>query len=122
MGSTPPVEETSPTDEDVLEEELAVKQQNEGDDVDKSVAVQVRGLTKTYPGTFNVGCCKCKRTSPYHAVKVSFFFSRFSLRLKVGRYINFFLNFVLIIRVYGLISPKTNYFVYLDQMEQERRL
>ncbi|KAF3322075.1 ABC transporter A family member 2-like protein [Carex littledalei] len=69
MGSTPPVEETSPTDEDVLAEETAVKQTKEGDDVDASVAAQVRGLTKTYPGTFDVGCCKCKRTSPYHAVK-----------------------------------------------------
>ncbi|KAJ3687336.1 hypothetical protein LUZ61_016500 [Rhynchospora tenuis] len=69
MGSTPPVEETSPTDEDVLAEETVVKQTKEGDDIDLNVAVQVRGLTKTYPGTVNVGCCKCKRTSPYHAVK-----------------------------------------------------
>ncbi|KAF3340483.1 ABC transporter A family member 2-like isoform X1 [Carex littledalei] len=70
MGWSPPMEETSPTDEDVLAEEKAVKQQIElGDDV----AVQVRGLTKTYPGTFNISCtaccCKCKRTSPYHSIK-----------------------------------------------------
>ena len=39
--------------------------------VDPSVAVQIRGLAKTYPGTLKVGCCcKCKRTTPYNAVKV----------------------------------------------------
>ncbi|XP_078158441.1 ABC transporter A family member 2-like [Carex rostrata] len=76
MGSSPAVEETSPSDEkededeDVVAEEKSVKQQIEiGDDV----AVQVRGLTKTYPGTFNISCsaccCKCKRTSPYHSIK-----------------------------------------------------
>lgn len=85
MGSTPPLEETAPTDEDVLAEETAVRQKNEGDDVDTSVAVQVRGLTKTYPGTLNVGCCcKCKRTSPYHAVKVFFFPFQFFSETKSG--------------------------------------
>ncbi|XP_042506443.1 ABC transporter A family member 2-like [Macadamia integrifolia] len=68
-GSTPPVDHVTQEDQDVLEEENIVKQQvNEGA-VDPNVAVQLRGLAKTYPGTTNMGCCKCKRTPPYHAVK-----------------------------------------------------
>ncbi|XP_043704169.1 ABC transporter A family member 2-like [Telopea speciosissima] len=68
-GSTPPVEPFTPDDQDVLEEENIVKKQfNEGT-VDPNVAVQLRGLEKTYPGTTNIGCCKCKKTPPYHAVK-----------------------------------------------------
>ncbi|CAJ2676962.1 unnamed protein product [Trifolium pratense] len=57
-------------DEDVLEEENAVRQQLTQDVVDANVAVQVHGIVKTYPGTFSIGCCcKCKRTAPYHALK-----------------------------------------------------
>lgn len=70
IGSTPPVEDVAPSDEDVLAEETIVKHQAASDEIDPSTAVQVRGLMKTYPGTTNVGCCKCKRTPPYHAVKV----------------------------------------------------
>ncbi|XP_020104901.1 ABC transporter A family member 2-like [Ananas comosus] len=69
IGSTPPVEDVAPSDEDVLAEETIVKHQAASDEIDPSTAVQVRGLMKTYPGTTNVGCCKCKRTPPYHAVK-----------------------------------------------------
>ncbi|XP_042499405.1 ABC transporter A family member 2-like [Macadamia integrifolia] len=69
-GSIPPVDYVTPEDQDVLDEENVVKQQfNEGV-VDPNVAVQLRGLAKTYPGTTNItGCCKCKRTPPYHAIK-----------------------------------------------------
>ncbi|XVF50157.1 hypothetical protein PTKIN_Ptkin04bG0073300 [Pterospermum kingtungense] len=70
IGSTPPVEHISPDDEDVLEEENLVKTQAEEGAVDPNVAVQIRGLAKTYPGTRKIGCCcKCKKTSPYHALK-----------------------------------------------------
>lgn len=47
-----------------------VKQQRREGMVDPNIAVQICGLTKTYPGTMNIGCCKCKKTSPYHAIKV----------------------------------------------------
>ncbi|OVA09055.1 ABC transporter-like [Macleaya cordata] len=68
-SAIPPLEDITPDDEDVREEENIVKQQMaEGSD-DPNIAVQVRGLAKTYPGTLDIGCCKCKRTSPYHAVK-----------------------------------------------------
>ncbi|CAN6916939.1 unnamed protein product [Brassica oleracea] len=33
------------------------------------VEVQIRGLAKTYPGTTKFGCCKCKKTAPYLALK-----------------------------------------------------
>ncbi|XP_058772824.1 ABC transporter A family member 2-like [Vicia villosa] len=57
-------------DEDVLEEENAVKLQQTQGVVDANVAVQIYGLKKTYPGTCNIGCCcKCKRSAPYHALK-----------------------------------------------------
>ncbi|KAJ3683352.1 hypothetical protein LUZ60_013579 [Juncus effusus] len=74
MGSVPLVEEASQKDEDVLAEETIVKRQVESAELDAGVAVQVRGLTKTYPGAMNISCfccccCKCKRTPPYHAVK-----------------------------------------------------
>ncbi|GKV14092.1 hypothetical protein SLEP1_g25013 [Rubroshorea leprosula] len=56
--------------EDVLEEENIVKQQTREGAVDPNVAVQIRGLAKTYPGSRKIGCCcKCKKTSPYHAIK-----------------------------------------------------
>ncbi|KAK4842799.1 hypothetical protein QYF36_000224 [Acer negundo] len=66
-GSVPSLEHVTPDDEDVLEEENNVKEQAKGDMVESNVAVQIRGLVKTYPGT--MGCCKCKKTSPFHAVK-----------------------------------------------------
>ncbi|GAU19716.1 hypothetical protein TSUD_78410 [Trifolium subterraneum] len=63
-------ENSAANDEDVLEEENAVKQQLRQGVVDANVAVQVHGIMKTYPGTFSIGCCcKCKRTAPYHALK-----------------------------------------------------
>ncbi|KMZ69207.1 ABC transporter A family member 2 [Zostera marina] len=69
MSSTPAVEIVTPDDEDVIAEETAVKQQVTESDLVPNVAVQIRGLRKTYAGTTNVGCFKCKRTPPYHAVK-----------------------------------------------------
>lgn len=64
-------ENSTPDDEDVLEEENTVKQQLTQGVVDANIAVQIHGIAKTYPGTFNIGCCcKCKRSTPYHAVKV----------------------------------------------------
>ncbi|XP_027352549.1 ABC transporter A family member 2 isoform X3 [Abrus precatorius] len=63
-------EQITPDDEDVLEEENKVKQQLTEGVVDANVAVQIHGLAKTYPGTLNIGCCcKCKRSTPYNAVK-----------------------------------------------------
>ncbi|KAJ6676813.1 ABC TRANSPORTER A FAMILY MEMBER 1-RELATED [Salix viminalis] len=32
----------------------------------------IRGLGKTYPGATQIGCCKCKKTSPYHALRSSY--------------------------------------------------
>ncbi|TYJ98618.1 ABC transporter A family member 2 [Cucumis melo var. makuwa] len=72
LGSLPVLEPITPDDEDVLEEENTVKQQLSDGIVDPNVAVQIRGLAKTYPGVwkFTLGCCcKCKKTSPYHAVR-----------------------------------------------------
>ncbi|KAK9090668.1 hypothetical protein Sjap_023845 [Stephania japonica] len=68
-SSIPPLDDVFPDDDDVLDEEVLVKKQVTEDAIDPNVAVQIRGLAKTYPGTTNLGCCKCKRTSPYHAVK-----------------------------------------------------
>ncbi|XP_020420066.1 ABC transporter A family member 2 isoform X2 [Prunus persica] len=65
----PPQEHFTPDDEDVLAEENIVKQQTKEGTVDPNIAVQIRGLVKTYPGTTTIGCCKCRRTSPYHALK-----------------------------------------------------
>lgn len=47
-----------------------VKQQAVEGKVDESNAVQIHGLIKTFPGTKKIGCCKCKETPPYHAIKV----------------------------------------------------
>ncbi|GER49992.1 ABC transporter A family member 2, partial [Striga asiatica] len=69
MGSTPPTENIVPDDEDVREEENLVKQQASEGNANPNIAVQIRGLVKTYSGTTKIGCCKCKRTSPYHAIK-----------------------------------------------------
>lgn len=70
VGSSERQEQSTPDDEDVLEEENKVKQQLTEGLVDTNVAVQIYGLAKTYPGTRNIGCCcKCERTAPYNAVK-----------------------------------------------------
>ncbi|TXG50443.1 hypothetical protein EZV62_022967 [Acer yangbiense] len=69
IGSVPPIEHDTPDDIDVAEEENVVKQQTREGRVDSNVAVQIRGLVKTYPGSRKIGCCKCQKTSPYHAVK-----------------------------------------------------
>eukprot|EP00253_Pinus_taeda_P023624 PITA_23624 len=69
-GSVPPLPESSPDDEDVAAEESLVRQQVTEDTTSPNVAVQVRGLIKTFPGIRNmVGCCKCRKTAPHHAVK-----------------------------------------------------
>lgn len=70
MRPPPPSDQTSPDDEDVLEEENIVKQQHREGVVDPSLAVQIHGLVKTYPGRTNIGCFNCKKTAPYHALKV----------------------------------------------------
>lgn len=70
LSSIPPLEDIIPDDDDVREEESRVKQQAADGIVDSSVAVQICGLVKTYAGATNIGCCKCKKTSPYHALKV----------------------------------------------------
>ncbi|XP_024158019.1 ABC transporter A family member 2 [Rosa chinensis] len=69
IGSVPEQEPLTPDDEDVLEEENIVKQQTSEGIVDPNIAVQIRGLSKSYPGTTKIGCCRCKSTSPYHALK-----------------------------------------------------
>ncbi|CAA2960801.1 ABC transporter A family member 2 [Olea europaea subsp. europaea] len=69
FSSVPLVESTVPDDEDVLEEENIVKQQASEGSIDSRVAVQIRGLVKTYAGATKISCCKCTRTSPYHALK-----------------------------------------------------
>ncbi|XP_059643934.1 ABC transporter A family member 2-like [Cornus florida] len=68
-GSVPPLEDLTPEDEDVLEEENFVKQQASDGVVDPNTAIQIRGLVKTYPGTTKISCCKCNKTSPYQALK-----------------------------------------------------
>ncbi|XP_008240189.1 PREDICTED: ABC transporter A family member 2-like isoform X2 [Prunus mume] len=65
----PPQEHFTPDDEDVLAEENIVKQLTKEGTVDPNIAVQICGLVKTYPGTTTTGCCKCRRTLPYHALK-----------------------------------------------------
>ncbi|WZZ75142.1 hypothetical protein YC2023_086512 [Brassica napus] len=69
FGSVPPVEHLTPDDQDVLEEETLVKKQAMDGTVDPNIAVQIHGLAKMYPGTTKLGCCKCTKTSPFHAVK-----------------------------------------------------
>ncbi|KAI3454641.1 hypothetical protein Pfo_011304 [Paulownia fortunei] len=69
VSSIPPLENIVPDDEDVQEEESIVKQQAAEGIVNSSIAVQIRGLVKIYAGATKIGCCKCKRTSPYHALK-----------------------------------------------------
>lgn len=67
--SSSQLEHISPDDEDVLQEENTVKQQANEGVIDSNVAVQIRGLVKVYPGSTSLGCCKCKRTPPYHALR-----------------------------------------------------
>uniref|UniRef100_A0A2N9H431 ABC transporter domain-containing protein n=1 Tax=Fagus sylvatica TaxID=28930 RepID=A0A2N9H431_FAGSY len=69
IGSVPQLEHLTPDDDDVVEEENVVKHQTREGVVDPNVAVQVRGLVKTYPGNTECGCCKCKKTPPYHALR-----------------------------------------------------
>lgn len=57
-------------DEDVRAEEALVKRQVSGNETEPDVAVQIRGLAKTYPGTLDIGFCKLHKSPPYHAVKV----------------------------------------------------
>lgn len=60
---------------DVLEEENIVKQQSREGALDPKIAVQIRGLVKTYPG-FRTGCrrfcccCCARKTPPSRVVKV----------------------------------------------------
>ncbi|ERN03831.1 hypothetical protein AMTRI_Chr05g73820 [Amborella trichopoda] len=69
-SSIPPLTDEGPDDEDVLAEESLVKQQVFDGNLDPNAAVHIHGLLKSYPGTTKlVGCCKCERSSPYHAVK-----------------------------------------------------
>ncbi|KAJ0669406.1 putative ABC transporter A [Helianthus annuus] len=71
MSSIPPSDQTSQDEEDVLEEENIVKQQHREGVVDPNLAVhQIQGLVKVYPGTTNVGCFNCKKTAPYHVLKL----------------------------------------------------
>ncbi|XP_057465021.1 ABC transporter A family member 2-like [Actinidia eriantha] len=69
ISSVPRPENSTPDDEDVLEEENTVKHQAREGIVDTNIAAQLQGLVKTYPGTTTIGCCKCKKTSHYHALK-----------------------------------------------------
>lgn len=85
FGSLPALEPITPDDEDVLEEENTVKRQLSEGIVDSNVAVQIRGLAKTYPGAWKGNsfcCCKCKKTPPYHAVRVN---NSFHFLVEVGR-------------------------------------
>lgn len=74
-SSVPPPEDVTPDDEDVHEEENTVKQAASEGVVDTNIAVQIRGLVKMYPGTTKIGCCKCEKTSHYHALKVTVSFT-----------------------------------------------
>ncbi|PON34694.1 ABC transporter A, ABCA [Parasponia andersonii] len=65
----PSEEQIPPDDEDVLEEENIIKQQINKRMKDPRIAVQIRGLVKTYPGSTNIGSFKRKRIPPYHALK-----------------------------------------------------
>ena len=70
IGSVPSMEHITPDDEDVLQEEIIIKEQRKEGVGDPNIVVQICSLVKTYPGTTNISCCKCKKTSPYHAIKV----------------------------------------------------
>ncbi|XP_074316992.1 ABC transporter A family member 2-like [Silene latifolia] len=66
------------TDEDVVEEENTVKQQMSSGELDPNVAVQIRGLVKTYLSQQTTGGCfcqcicfsfRCSMRSQFHAIK-----------------------------------------------------
>lgn len=69
--SSSQLEHPTPEDEDVLQEENIVKQQAHEGVVDSNIAIQICGLAKAYPRSTTLGCCKCKKTPPYHALKVN---------------------------------------------------
>ncbi|WZY72406.1 hypothetical protein YC2023_004646 [Brassica napus] len=71
FGSVPPIEHLTPDDQDVLEEETLVKKQAMDGTVVPNISVQIHGRAKMYPGTTKLGCCKCTKTSPFHAVKMN---------------------------------------------------
>ncbi|KAL2935075.1 ABC transporter A family member 2 [Bienertia sinuspersici] len=62
----PKPETTTPDDEDVLEEENKIKKMMDDGVVDPDVAVQIRGLIKTYPGKLTK---TLRRLPPFHSVK-----------------------------------------------------
>ncbi|CAM8920749.1 unnamed protein product [Rhodiola kirilowii] len=66
VGSVPPLEPITPDDDDVLEEENYVKQQARDGGVPPNIAVQIRGLVKSYPGKL---LKKGANSTPFHAVK-----------------------------------------------------
>ncbi|KAJ8428688.1 hypothetical protein Cgig2_032268 [Carnegiea gigantea] len=70
FSSSPQLEHMTPDDEDVLEEENTVKCQVDEGLIDPNVAVEILGLAKVYRGSTNISCRKCKRTPPYHALRL----------------------------------------------------
>uniref|UniRef100_A0A803L938 ABC transporter domain-containing protein n=2 Tax=Chenopodium quinoa TaxID=63459 RepID=A0A803L938_CHEQI len=62
----PKPEMITPDDEDVLKEENKIKKFMDDGKVDPDVAVQIRGLVKTYPGKLDK---KLKISPPFHSVK-----------------------------------------------------
>ena len=107
----------------MLEEENVVKNDSKEGTVHPDVAVQVRGLSKTYPGATQISCCKCKKTSAYHAVRVSNSFpaleyhAGFGLQCIWGRIFHFISDahcFSI------LISNKYSNFLHTHQRERER--
>ncbi|XP_078428107.1 ABC transporter A family member 2-like [Wolffia australiana] len=68
-GSISAPDDSVPDDEDVRREEVSVRAQEVNPGQRSDVAVQLRGLAKAYPGSTSLGCFKCRRTRPYHAVK-----------------------------------------------------
>ncbi|XP_062114912.1 ABC transporter A family member 2-like [Humulus lupulus] len=69
LDSIPQDNHIHPDNEGVLEEENIIKEQIIKGVDNPNIVVQIRGLVKTYHGTTKAGCFKCKKTSPYHALK-----------------------------------------------------
>lgn len=69
IRANPPSEDIAPDDPDVLQEETIVKQEARDGLVNPNIAVQLRGITKAYPGKTKGFCQSCRRASPYHALK-----------------------------------------------------
>ena len=69
-GLVPLLKDITPDNDAVLEEQNIINEQRRKGLMDPNIAVQICGLTKTYPWTININSCKCKYTSPYHAIKV----------------------------------------------------